>query len=248
MFDVGFVAAFFAGVVSFFAPCVVPLLPAYVGYVTGVSLKDLEEHGYSQYRKQMILSSIFYILGFALIFTILGTAAAGLGGIVRGNGRQIQIVGGIAMIIFGLEFAGVIHINLLGKERRFRIPSWAENLGYFRAFFIGVVFAVAWAPCVGAVLGSILALAAVSGTASTGALLLFTYSLGISIPFLIVSLTLASAPKYLHSMNKYVGILSKIAGFVLALLGVLLVSGWYGYVNTFLYGFYGWGEFLTGLL
>lgn len=235
MIDIGLPAAFFAGVVSFFAPCVVPLLPAYIGYVTGVSVKDLKEHGYAQYRKQMLISSILYILGFSLVFTILGTAAAGLGGAFRGYGGTIQIIGGLAMIVFGLDFAGIIHINVLGTQRKFNLPNWVEKLGYLRAFFLGLVFAVAWTPCVGAVLGSILALAAISGTATSGALLLFVYSLGISIPFLLVSMSLAQAPQYLKSFNKHIGKVSKVAGIILALLGVLLVTGTYGYLNSFLF-------------
>jgi len=243
MVDIGFAAAFGAGVVSFFAPCVVPLLPAYIGYVTGVSVKDLKEHGYARYRRQMIASSLFYIAGFALVFTVLGTAAAGLGGVVRGHGNIIQIVGGIVMIVLGLEFAGVVHINKLGRERKFKLPSWTEKLGYGRSFFIGLVFAVAWTPCVGAVLGSILALAAVTGTATTGAALLFVYSLGISIPFLLVSLTLASAPNYLKAFSKYIGMLAKASGIILAVLGVLLVTNTYGHLNTALFDLFfalGW--------
>jgi cytochrome c-type biogenesis protein len=229
-----FIAAFIAGVVSFFAPCVLPLLPAYVGYVAGVSLRDLEDKGLASYRNQLLVSSLFYILGFALVFTLLGTAAAGLGSYFRGYAREIQTIGGFLMIVFGLQFSGIIHINILGSEHKLRLPVWFGKAGYLRAFVLGVIFAVAWTPCIGAVLGSILALAAVAGTAKMGALLLFTYSLGISLPFLIVAVTLAQAPVYVKSISKYVGAISFVAGILLAGLGLLLVTGFYAEVNSWL--------------
>src|SRR3989344_3651711 len=176
--NLNFLIAFSGGLVSFFAPCVVPLLPAYIAYVTGVSLEDLKTKGYGPYIKRLLLSSLFYILGFSLVFTLLGTAAAGIGMTIRNYNTIIQKVGGLMILILGLEFAGVINIPFLARELRLKLPSWTNRLGYFRAFFVGLVFALAWTPCVGAVLGSILTLAAVTETAAGGAALLFIYSLG----------------------------------------------------------------------
>jgi len=235
MLDLNFPVAFGAGIVSFFAPCVVPLLPAYVGYVTGVSLNELKEYGYAPFRRKMVITSILYILGFSIVFVLLGTAAASIGSALRSYDSIIQKFGGLLILILGLEFAGIIHIPFLSTQKQFKLPTWVQSLGYARAFFVGIVFATAWTPCVGVVLGSILALAAVTGTAFHGAILLFVYSLGISIPFLIVSLTLASAPKYLSFMGKYIGIISKIAGIILAILGALLLTGTYGYLNSFIF-------------
>lgn len=235
MIDVNLPVAFGAGVVSFFAPCVLPLLPAYIGYVTGVSVKDLKEEGYSPYIKKMLLTSIFYILGFSLVFVLLGTAAASVGVTLRRHDELIQRVGGLIILILGLEFAGVFHIPFLSRQTAFKLPEWTKKLGYLRAFFVGLIFATAWTPCVGAVLGSILTLAAVSGTAVQGATLLFVYSLGISIPFLIVSMTLASAPKYLSVIGKHIGIISKVAGIILAILGLLLLTDTYKFLNAWLF-------------
>jgi len=235
MFDLNFPIAFGAGVVSFFAPCVIPLLPAYVGYVTGVSLKDLKDKGYKPFRKKLIVTSLFYILGFSIVFVILGTAAASFGSSLRRYDFIIQRVGGLVILILGLEFAGILNIPFFGRERKITLPKWTEKLGHARAFFIGLVFATAWTPCVGAVLGSILALAAVTGTAASGATLLFVYSLGISVPFLIVSLSLASAPKYLTFISKNIGVISRVAGILLAILGVLLLTDTYKYLNSFLF-------------
>lgn len=227
--------AFGAGIVSFFAPCVVPLLPAFVGYVTGVSVKDLNKEGYSPYLRKLLASSIFYILGFSIVFVILGTAAAGLGASLRRYDDVIQRVGGLIILILGLDFAGVFHIPILSRQAGFKLPEWAKGLGHLRAFFVGLVFATAWTPCVGAVLGSILTLAAVTGTVAQGAILLFVYSLGISVPFLIVSLTLASAPKYLSVIGRHIGVISKLAGLILAMLGLLLLTDTYKFVNAWLF-------------
>lgn len=235
MFDVSFPIAFVAGVVSFFAPCVVPLLPAYVGYVTGVSAKDLQTQGYERYRTKLLISSIFYILGFSLIFVILGTAAAGVGQSLRQFDDAIRIIGGALILVLGLNFAGLLPLPALATEHKFKLPSWVDKLGYGRAFLIGIVFATAWTPCVGAVLGAILSLAAISQTVTTGASLLFVYSLGISIPFMVVSLTLAQAPRYLSVISRNIGPISKVAGLILALLGLLLLTNTYRFVNAWLF-------------
>ncbi len=235
MFDINFPIAFTAGVVSFFAPCVVPFLPAYIGYVTGVSLKDLQAYGYSRFRKKLLFSSIFYILGFSLVFVALGTVAAGLSMTLRVYDSLIQRIGGFIILVLGLEFAGILNLPFLARERKIKLPNWVERLGYLRAFLVGFIFATAWTPCVGAILGSILVLAAVTGTAIKGASLLFVYSLGISLPFLIVSLTLAAAPKYLSFISKHIGIISKIAGLLLAALGLLLLTNTYRFLYSWLF-------------
>src|SRR3990167_3778613 len=233
--SLNFPIAFSAGLVSFFAPCVVPLLPAYIAYVTGVSLEDLKLKGYAPYIKKLLLSSIFYILGFSLVFTILGTAAAGFGMTIRHYGLILQRVGGLVILILGLEFAGIINLPLLARELKLGLPSWTNRLGYFRAFFVGLIFALAWTPCVGAVLGSILTLAAVTSSVRQGALLLFVYSLGISVPFLFVSLTLASAPKYISFLTRHINVIAKLAGLLLAILGFLLLTNAYRYLNSWLF-------------
>lgn len=235
MFDINLPVAFVGGMISFFAPCVVPLLPAYIGYVTGVSTRDLATKGQEAFQKKIILTSIFYIVGFSLIFVILGTAASGLGFLLRQYDFWIQRIGGLIVLVLGLNFAGFLPIPVLGIERKFTLPSWLEQAGYLRAFGIGIIFALAWTPCVGAVLGSILALAAVAGTAAKGATLLFVYSLGISIPFILVSLTLASAPRYLSFIRRHTGIISRFGGLLLAVIGFLLLTDTYKYVNSWLF-------------
>lgn len=235
MFDVSFPIAFVSGTISFFAPCVVPLLPAYIGYVTGVSARELATSGFEKYRTKLILSSIFYILGFSLVFVVLGTAAGGIGYSLRQFDNIIRAIGGALIFIFGLSFAGILNIPFLAGDHRLRLLSWTQHLGYGRAFLVGIVFATAWTPCVGVVLGAILSLAAVSKTAITGAALLFVYSLGISIPFIVVSLTLAHAPKYIPVISRHIGPISRVAGVILAILGLLLLTNTYRFVNAWLF-------------
>ncbi len=235
MVDLNFIVAFTSGAVSFFAPCVVPLLPAYVGYVTGVSLDQLKRFGMDRYRKTILISSLLYILGFSLIFVILGATAAGLGGALRHYSTILQRVGGILMIIFGLDFAGLLPIRFLAYERKFTLPTWAEHAGYLRPLLLGFIFGLAWTPCVGAVLGSILVLAANTGIVGQGAMLLFVYSLGISVPFLIVSMSLASVPQYLKMITKNIHWISIVAGLLLAGMGVLLLTDTYKYLNAWLF-------------
>lgn len=232
MQQLNLVVAFTSGVVSFFAPCVVPLLPAYVGYVSGVSVKELQKKGgVKRYRKQLILSSIAYMFGFAVIFVILGTTAAGLGSVLRSQDVWIQRVGGILVMLFALSFMGLFRLPFIPNMRQLKLPKWAEHLGYGRAFLVGVVFATAWTPCVGAVLGAILTLAAATGTAGAGALMLLVYSLGISIPFIVISLTIAHAPGVLKVITRYLGAVTKISGILLFIIGFLLFNNTVGLIS-----------------
>lgn len=227
--------AFAAGLVSFFAPCVIPLVPAFISFVSGVSLDKLKLKGIKRYRKTLFTSTLLYVLGFSLIFVLLGATAAGVSGWLKINSQVIQRIGGVLIIIFGLEFAGVLRIPFLETKHGFKLPNSFKKLGKLRALLVGMVFGVSWTPCVGVVLGSILVLAANTVTVWQGALLLFAYSLGISIPFLVISLTLLSAPRYLKFLKKHVGKISVIAGLLLVVLGVLLLTDTYKYLNSWLF-------------
>lgn len=237
MHDINVFIAFGAGVVSFFAPCVIPLLPAYIGYVTGVSLQDLDKKGFKPFRRKMIISGLFYVLGFSVVFVLLGTAAAGFGVTFRKYDFLIQRVGGAVIMLFGLQYAGIINLPYVNYSKKLSLPKWSDRLGNARSFLVGVVFATAWSPCVGAILGAILALAATSSTVIRGASLLFVFSLGISFPFLITTILLGSAPKYLKLIQRNSAILAKIAGLLLAIIGLLLLTDTYKYVNAWIFSF-----------
>lgn len=228
----GVPVAFLAGLASFFAPCVFPLLPAYISYIAGVSVGELKK-GSKKYRDKLLYSSVFYVLGFSLIFVALGTGIGGLGYLLRLHARGLEIVGGLAMTIFGLEFSGFVKIPYLEREHKFKLPKWLDKLGYTKAFALGLIFAAAWTPCIGPIMGAILALAAVSATASSGAFLLFVYSLGISIPFLLVSVSAVLLPKYFKVMKEKIELISRLAGIMLILVGLSLVFGWYAQISQF---------------
>ncbi|MBN1168292.1 sulfite exporter TauE/SafE family protein [Candidatus Woesebacteria bacterium] len=232
--DLNIPIAFSAGVVSFFAPCVLPLLPAYVGYVTGVSAGQLKKDGVKRYWKKIIISNIFFTLGFSLVFMSLGAFAGAFGLALRRYNFLIRRIGGFVVLVFGLELAGVLRLPFLEKTKQFKLPKWAKGLNELRAFLIGVIFAAAWSPCIGVVLGSILTLAATSAMVGRGAMLLLVYSLGISIPFVVISFTLSSAPRYLKFISKRIGVISRISGILLALLGLLLLTDLYNDVSSFL--------------
>ena len=234
MFDISFPVAFVGGVASFFAPCVILLLPTYIAYITGVSLGEIKNSNVSDYRGKLISSAFLYILGFSIVFVLLGIAASGIGGLLRDYQVAIQKIGGILIIIFGLQNGGFVRFSILNYGG-LKFPGWVNGLGNFRSFFIGVLFALIWTPCVGVILGSILTLAAVSGQIINGALLLFIYSLGISFPFLIVALTLVQAQRYLGWFSKHILAVSRIVGILLIVLGILLLTDTYKYVNGWIF-------------
>ncbi len=225
--EITYPVAFGAGLVSFFAPCMIPLLPAYISYVAGVSLHELKKDNFHKYSRKIFFSSVFYVLGFSLLFVAIGTAAASISSYFYNYKELIQRIGGLMIVILGIQFAGFLNSTALIKERRFRLPRWAEHLGYLRSFVIGLIFASAWSTCVGVVYGAILSLAAISGTAMKGASLLFVYSLGISIPFLFVSMTLAIAPTYLKPIQEYSTTIVRVFGIILIILGLLLFTNTY---------------------
>ena len=237
IYEVSIPIAFVAGLVSFFAPCVVPLLPAYIAYITGVSVTELQKNNFDTYRKKIFISGIFYVIGFSLIFVIMGTAAASVSGYFFHNRSTIQQIGGLIIIIMGIHFSGIFRFNVLSKSKYIHLPKWSEKLGYLRSFLLGIIFAAVWSPCVGVVYGSILALAALTGTAVQGAFLLFIYSLGISIPFLLVSMTLAVSPKYLKIIEKYFDKIALVSGVLLVILGILLITDAFGDLNNWLLWF-----------
>lgn len=227
MLDVTFPIAFVAGIISFFAPCVIPLIPGYIGYILGSNQKS---------KKQIFLTAILYVLGFSIIFVLLGSISGGIGLFLRRNLNLFRKIGGFLIIIFGMQFAGILKVPFLNYEKKFNLPKNLNKLGLLRPFVLGIVFAFAWSPCIGPVLGSILALAASTQTATSGAILLFFFSLGISIPFVIISMSLSYAPKYIGFFKKNIKIISQVSGILLAILGSLLLFDLYKYVNAWVFG------------
>lgn len=225
--------SFAAGLASFFAPCLLPLLPIYLAFITGLSVDELKVSAY-KHKQEIILASLVYILGFTLIFAALGTTAAGFGYLLREYKNAIQIAGGIFIIFLGLDMLGAINFAFTKKEFKLTLPLRLKKYKYINAFFLGVVFALAWTPCASAPLGSILTLAAVHATAAKGAFLLAIYSLGISLPFLLSALILVFIPNLFPKFKNYFGKINIIVAVFMIILGLMLVTDTFKYLNFWL--------------
>ena len=225
------VVLFGAGVASFLAPCVVPLLPAYLGIVAGEAAPKTDESGVGDPAPAVRATAVF-VLGFAVVFAALGAAAGLVGRSLDGVQSGVQRVGGLLVIVMGLALLGVVRGPLAGEHRLLRAVPHVP--GPLRPFVVGVVFGAAWTPCVGPLLGAALTIAAVSGEAVRGALLLVAYALGIGVPFMLASLGLASSAAARKRLQRIGPAVERVGGALLVVLGVLLLTGAYGHLTSYL--------------
>lgn len=224
------IVLFGAGVASFLAPCVVPLLPAYLGMVAGEAA-PADGAGTSDGGRSVRATAVF-VLGFAVVFAALGAAAGLVGGSLDGVQSVVQRAGGVLVILMGLALLGVVRGPLAGEHRLLQaVPRVA---GPLRPFLVGVVFGAAWTPCVGPLLGAALTVAAASGQAVRGGLLLVAYAVGIGVPFMLASLGLASSTGARQRLQRIGPVVQRVGGVVLVLLGVLLVTGAYHHLTSYL--------------
>lgn len=237
MNELNLFVAFVAGLASFLAPCVVPLVPTYISFISGVSFSELTKDNTSGYTGIVLVNSLLYILGFSLIFVLLGLGATALSSILIVNRVGLLKIGGIFIILFGLFTLGVFNkFTLFQKEAQFQIPDSLKKIKFLGPFLMGTTFALAWTPCVGPILGAILALAATTGNSLKGAALLFVYSMGISLPFLAIALTIGSSYKLLKRLGPYLKYVNWVAGTLLIIIGVFLISGKYSVFTGYLLG------------
>ncbi|MBT2709451.1 sulfite exporter TauE/SafE family protein [Pseudomonas sp. ISL-84] len=220
MNDIGMFFALAAGVLSFFSPCVFPLLPAYVTHLTGGKIEDSKMQ---VDRAKLYLRSFGFIIGFSIIFIALGASASFIGKILMNYRMIIMQVAGLLIIIFGLQMAGLLKFKFLMKEKRFQSEN--KSKGIFGSVLLGMAFASGWSPCVGLALSSILLLASSSDTLGQGVFLLVAYSLGMAIPFFIISVVISYSLKTMRKINKYLSKLAFINGMVMVALGMLVLSG-----------------------
>jgi cytochrome c-type biogenesis protein len=212
--------AFIAGLLSFFSPCVLPLVPIYLGYMTGTTASTVDD----AQRFKTLTHALAFTLGFGLVFVVLGGGMGLLGSVIYPIMPYVIKLGGLLLIVFGLNMMGLISIPFLSMEKRFEL-SRARKKNYWTSFLIGIVFAVGWTPCIGPVLSAILLLAADSRTLGTGALLLTIYAVGLGLPFLIVAGLVDVATPALKRLNRYLRLVSIIGGVLLLLMGLLLITG-----------------------
>jgi cytochrome c-type biogenesis protein len=208
-------------VLGFFSPCVVPLIPGYISFVSGVSLWETQLAERRQHVGRVLLATIVFILGFSVIFTALGASASFIGTFVIGNRLLLTRIGGVIVILLGLVMLGVIRIPGLARERRVQVMR--RPRGLLGAFPIGMAFGFAWTPCVGPVLGAILTLAATTQRAADGAILLFAYSLGLGLPFLATAVLLTTTFEALRSLSRYARVIESASGVFLVVMGGALL-------------------------
>lgn len=226
--DVSFLAALVAGIFSFTSPCVLPLVPIFLAHLAGVSVTDSSVPA----RTRLIANAVAYVLGFSLIFVLLGVALGAAGSFVQtadfvAENRLLLVrIGGVLLILLGLRQLGLISIPFLDRERRLRIGS-GETGTLTSSFMMGVTFGAGWSPCVGPILGIILTMAANSADVARSAGLLVTYSLGLGVPFLIVALAFGSAPGILRRLNRRLGTVMSISGAVMLGVGAIMLLGIY---------------------
>jgi cytochrome c-type biogenesis protein len=218
--SVSVLAALIAGMLSFFSPCVLPLVPVYLGYMSGTVV------GQPQDRKQpgLLLHALLFVLGFSFFLVILGGGAGLLGSLLYPIMPYVTKIGGLVLIVFGLHLTGLISIPFLNMDKRLELGQQRKS-GYWTSLLIGLVFAAGWTPCIGPVLAAILLLAADSRTAFSGATLMAVYALGLGIPFLVVALLINVALPVLRTLNRHLHMVSILSGALLMLMGFLLLTG-----------------------
>ena len=230
--DVSTLIAFMAGLLSFVSPCVLPLVPSYITYITGVSFKDLtDEKAKSRVRWVTILHSILFIAGFSTVFILMGASASYLGQVLVEYQSWIMKVGGVLIIVLGIHFTGIINIPFLQMEKRFELRK--KPLGYLGSFLVGVVFAAGWTPCIGPILSTILIYASTSKNYMTGVYLLTVYSLGLGIPFFLSSLAFNAFLSAFDKIKRYMRWVTLISGIFLMIIGILFLTDTFREINIF---------------
>jgi cytochrome c-type biogenesis protein len=214
----GFVVAFAAGLLSFLSPCVLPLVPSYIGFLTGMTLPEVAGR-----RRTALIHALLFVGGFSLVFILLGASATALGRALNFYQVWLQRAGGVLIILFGLLCLGVFNLRLLTQERRLHLER--KPVGYLGSALVGMAFAAGWTPCIGPVLGGILGLAAASADVPRGMLLLAVYSAGLALPFLAAAVAVEAFLDWFQRFRRFLPWVMRISGLLLVLVGVLLVTG-----------------------
>jgi len=210
--------AFLAGLISFLSPCVLPLIPGYISYISGQALDKIIKD-----NKSVLLKTVFFSVGFSIVFISFGITASFIGKLLISYSNQLRIIAGIIIILFSLQFIGLINLKILNSETRFFTKNYNDNLIF--PIIVGVAFGFGWTPCIGPVLGSILALAAIEENISKGILLLSFYSLGLAIPFIISGILIDKFLFFSKSFRKYISTITKVGGAILLLTGIAILTG-----------------------
>ena len=221
--NVTIAAAFAAGMLSFLSPCVLPLVPPYLIYLTGTSLERFADaEAEPQVRRETIGAALLFVLGFSTVFVTLGASASAIGAQLRAYSGELAVVAGAAIIIMGLHFLGVTPIAFLMHQKRFEV---AKPVGLWGAYLMGLAFALGWTPCIGPILAAILAVAASEETVARGAGMLAVYSLGLGIPFVVAAFAIEPFAAFFARFRAHLGLVEKTMGGLLVLTGIAFLTG-----------------------
>jgi len=221
--DVTIPAALAAGIISFLSPCVLPLVPPYLIYLTGATIEHVaSDRVQAASKRAVMLSALVFVLGFSTVFVALGASASLIGGLIRAWSAQLSILAGIAIILMGLHFLGLTRIGFLMREGRLPIP---KPVGLWGAYVMGLAFAFGWTPCIGPILAAILSVAASETTVAKGAGLLAVYSAGLGIPFLIAAFMVERFSSVLARMKTHLATIERVMGVLMILVGIGFLTG-----------------------
>jgi cytochrome c-type biogenesis protein len=234
--QLGLAVAFVAGLLSFLSPCVLPLVPSYLGFVTGMTLPELAE---SKGRRLALAHALCFVLGFSLVFVLLGLSATALGRVLNVYQVWLQRIGGAIVVVFGLWCLDLVRLPFLDREQRVHLET--KPVGFLGSAFVGMAFGAGWTPCIGPILGAILGLAATQADLTRGALLLGAYSLGLAVPFLLAAFAVESFLDWFTRFRRHLPLVRAASGVLLVAVGVLMLSGHFtrlaGWLQSYTPGF-----------
>ncbi|HUI29988.1 MAG TPA: cytochrome c biogenesis protein CcdA [Candidatus Acidoferrales bacterium] len=219
MENVNILTAFLFGIISFISPCVLPIVPGYLSFISGYSFDEMVTR--SELFKKVTLNSVFFVLGFSVVFVALGASATAIGQLLVQKLNLFSKIAGAIIIVFGLHMIGLFRIKFLNYEKRFHT---AKKIGLLGSFVAGLAFAFGWTPCIGPVLAAILAIAAQQDTIGKGVILLSAYSLGLGVPFLATSLSINAFLRFFRRFSKYIRWVEVTGGILLVLVGILIMT------------------------
>ena len=209
--------AFGAGFISFLTPCVLPIIPGYISYITGKNLEEIEKD-----RRNVLIKTILFSIGFSLVFIFLGATASAVGNILLFLSNELRIAAGILIILFSFQMLGIFTFSFLNQEKRIETKSYKSNYAF--PLLVGAAFAFGWTPCIGPILGSILVLAATEESINKGIMLLISYSLGLALPFILSGYLIQKFLIFSKNFKKNINLVSKIGGFILLITGILILT------------------------
>lgn len=239
--NINILTAFIFGLLSFISPCVLPIIPGYISFISGKSLQDMTQQDSSS-RRAMLLNTIIFIAGFTVVFVMMGAAATSIGKVLNENLILISKIAGVIIIIFGFHMIGIFKLGFLNYEKRFHLQE--KKLGLLGSFAVGAAFAFGWTPCIGPVLAGILAIASQQDTVLKGIVLLTFYSLGLGIPFLLTSLSINKFFNVFNKIKKHFHAIEVVGGILLVAVGVLMITNYLTIIASYLAK---WFPFLNAL-